>query len=177
MAVTNTTNSKVWHVVYTRSRAEKKVLADLTAQGIRCFIPMQKKLRQWKDRKKLVEMPLLPGYCFVHINRTDYDRVLHTNNVVSYVIFERKAAVVPEYQMEQLRTIINQSEFPAEVSFENFELEQEVEIIASPLAGLKGNLVSPHGKDRFIIRIDSISINFMLDIPADEIVMLPSHKK
>ena len=62
-----TVKSKVWHVICIRSRAEKKVLADLTGKGITCFMPVQKKLRQWKDRKKLVEMPLLPGYCFVHI--------------------------------------------------------------------------------------------------------------
>jgi len=65
----NPINQKAWHVVYTRSRAEKKVYADLTAQGIECFLPVQKQLRQWKDRKKWVEMPLMPGYCFVYIVR------------------------------------------------------------------------------------------------------------
>ena len=176
MVTANDTNTKVWHVIYTRPRAEKKVLAELTAKGITCFLPLQKMLRQWSDRKKLVVVPLLPGYCFVHINRIDYDRVLHTKNVVSYVIFERKAAVIPENQIEQLKSMIDQTKFPIEVSFENFVSEQEVEIIASPLAGLKGNLVSPHGKDQFIFRIDSIGMNFILDIADDDIIILPSRK-
>jgi len=169
--------SKVWHVIYIRSRAEKKVLADLTAKGITCFMPVQKKLRQWKDRKKLVEMPLLPGYCFVHINHIDYDRVLHSNNVVSYVIFDRKAAIVSEIQMEQIKNMADQLEFPVEVSFENFIPGKMAEIIVPPLAGLRGELIKPHGKDRFILRIDSISMNFMVDIPDDGIVLIPSDKK
>ena len=97
------TKSKVWHVIYTRSRSEKKVLAELTASGITCFVPLQKKLWQWKNRKKIVEMPLLPGYLYI-------------------------------------------------------------------LTGLKGELVKTHGKNRFILRIDSLGINFMLDISADGIV-------
>ncbi|NQU53288.1 MAG: UpxY family transcription antiterminator [Bacteroidetes bacterium] len=171
------TKSKVWYVIYTRSRSEKKVLADLTASGITCFVPMQKKLRQWKDRKKLVEAPLLPGYCFVHINRVDYDRVLHNQNVISYVIFEGKAAIVPDNQIERVREMVEQSLFPVEVSFENFISGQQVEIIVPPLTGLKGELVKTHGNNRFIIRIDSISINCMLDIPADGIVLIPTDKK
>jgi len=88
MNLNNSSDNKVWYAVYTRSRAEKKVLAELEAKNIECFLPLQKQLRQWKDRKKWVEVPLIPGYCFVHINRIDYDRVLHINNVVSYTIFE-----------------------------------------------------------------------------------------
>ncbi|MCF6359120.1 MAG: UpxY family transcription antiterminator [Draconibacterium sp.] len=173
----STIKPKVWYVIYTRSRAEKKVLADLTEQGITCFIPMQKRLRQWKDRKKIVEMPLLPGYCFVYINRIDYDRVLHTNNVVSYVIFEKKAAVVPEIQIEQIKKIVEQTVFPVTVSFENFIPGQKAEIIAPPLTGITGILIKPHGKDRFIVRIDAISLNCMLDIHADDIVLISPDKK
>jgi len=131
---------------------------------------MQKKLRQWKDRKKIVEMPLLPGYCFVHISRVDYDRVLHNKNVISYVIFERKAAIVPDNQIERIREMVEQSLFPVEVSFENFISGRQVEIIVPPLTGLRGELVKTHGNNRFILRIGSLGINFMLDIPADGIV-------
>jgi hypothetical protein len=46
-----------------------------------------------------------------------------------------------------------------------------------PLAGLRGELIKPHGKNRFILRIDSISMNFMVDIPDDGIVLIAPDKK
>jgi len=165
--------NKVWYAVYTRSRAEKKVLAELEAKNIECFLPLQKQLRQWKDRKKWVEVPLIPGYCFVHITRKDYDRVLQINHVVSYIIFEGKAAVVPDNQIAYLRLVLNQSDFEVEVSFENFTPGEEVEIIQTPLMGLRGELVNVHGKSRFIVRLNSINTVFMLDVPAEYLTKLP----
>ena len=100
MEIKNINHQKQWHVIYTRSRAEKKVQLELILKDIENYLPIQKKLRQWKDRKKWVEMPLMSGYCFVHITRKEYDLVLQTNNVVSYVRFEGKAATIPDSQID-----------------------------------------------------------------------------
>ena len=164
-------------VYYTRSRAEKKVLTELEAKYIECFLPLQKKLRQWKDRKKWVEVPLIPGYCFVHINRKDYDRVLQINNVVSYIIFEGKAAVIHDNQITYLKQMLNQIDFDIEVSFENFESGKKVEIIQTPLMGLRGELVETHGKNRFILRLNSIKTVFMADVPAKYLTVLAPNNK
>jgi transcription antitermination factor NusG len=166
MSDINASGNKVWYAVYTRSRAEKKVLAELEAKNIECFLPLQKLLRQWKDRKKWVVMPVIPGYCFVHITPKEYDSVLHTDNVVSYVIFNRKAAVIPDNQILYLKQMLNQSDFEVEVSFENLKPGQLMEITYGPLLGLKGEMAEMHGKNRFIIRLNSINTVFMLDIPA-----------
>jgi transcription antitermination factor NusG len=168
----NSSENKAWYAVYTRSRAEKKVLADLKAKNIECFLPLQKQLRQWKDRKKWVEVPLIPGYCFVHITRKDYDRVLHTNNVVSYIIFGSKAAVIPDNQIGYLKQLLSQSDFEVEVSFENFKPGEQVEIIQTPLMGLRGELTDVHGNNRFIVRLNSINTIFMLDVPAGYLTKL-----
>ena len=50
---------KAWYAVYTNSRAEKRVSDRLAEMGIETFLPLQKTLRQWSDRKKLVEKPLI----------------------------------------------------------------------------------------------------------------------
>ncbi len=172
MSDSNPSGNKVWYAVYTRSRAEKKVLAELEAKNIESFLPLQKKLRQWKDRKKWVMVPLIPGYCFVHITRHDYDRVLQINNVVSFIIFDGKTAVIPDHQIAYLKQMLNQSDFDVEVSFENFLPGQEVEVIRTPLMGLRGELAEVHGKNRFIVRVNSINTVFMLDVPADYLTLL-----
>ena len=45
-----------WYVLYTTSRAEKKVAQRLEEKGLEVFLPMIEELRQWSDRKKKVEI-------------------------------------------------------------------------------------------------------------------------
>src|SRR6056297_2868862 len=134
----NAANHKKWHVIYTRSRAEKQVCANLTNQRIECFLPLQKKLRQWKDRKKWVEMPLISGYCFVCIDQKEYEKVLQTQNVVNYIRFEGKPAQIPSRQIDYLKKLTAQSDFAIEVSRQTFSPGQKAEIIAGPLLGVQG---------------------------------------
>lgn len=169
----NAINLKQWHVVYTRSRAEKKVFDLLKKQHIECFLPLQKKLRKWKDRKKWVEMPVITGYCFVHIDPKQYESVLKTNHVVSYVRFEGKPARVPQSQIDVLKKLTDQSEFEVKVSHETFEPGKKAEIISGPLMGLRGELLSCRGKDRFIIRIMQINTVFSVEVPAEKLTLLP----
>lgn len=167
---------KQWHVVYTRSRAEKKVQLELTIKNIENFLPMQKKLRQWKDRKKWVEMPLMSGYCFVQITRKEYDLVLQTNNVVSYVRFEGKAAIIPDKQIDALKQMLKQYVFDVDVTTDNFEPGKKVEVVEGPLIGLRGELVEARGKNKFIIRFTQINSIFSVEIPANQLSLLPEEK-
>ncbi len=166
-------NKKEWHVIFTRSRAEKKVHALLTEQKIESFLPLQKKLRQWKDRKKWVEMPVISGYCFVNIESAEYEKVLRTEHVAGYVRFDGKPARIPSRQIEFLRKMLNQSDFEVEVSRENFQSGKEVEIIHGPLIGIRGELLSYRGKDRFILRIQEMNTIYSVEITADKITSLP----
>ena len=167
------TAQKLWYVVYTRSRAEKKVRDELVMNNIECFLPLQKKLRQWKDRKKWVEMPLMSGYCFVYISRKEYDSVLQISNVVCYVTFEGKAAVIPDYQIDYLKQMLKQNDFEVTVSQENFEPGKNVEVIEGPMIGLRGELVETRGKNKFILRLNQINNTFTVEIPAEHISLLP----
>ena len=169
----NDNSQKQWHVIYTRSRAEKKVQVELSIKDIENFLPMQKRLRQWKDRKKWVEMPLMSGYCFVNITRKEYDAVLRTNNVVGYVRFEGKAAVIPESQIDSLKQMLKQYDFEVNVTSENFAPGKLVEVIEGPMIGLRGELVKAHGKNKFIIRFNQINSIVSVEIPANHISLLP----
>lgn len=172
----NANNEKQWHVVYTRSRAEKKVQTELSIKNIENFLPMQKRLRQWKDRKKWVEMPLMSGYCFVYINRKEYDIVLQTNNVVGYVRFEGKAAIVPETQIDSLKQMLKQFDFEVTITSENFVPGKLVEVIEGPMIGLRGELVKAHGKNKFIIRFNQIKSVVSVEIPANHLSLLPEEQ-
>jgi transcription antitermination factor NusG len=174
MTENNLAGNKKWHVVYTRSRAEKKVYYDLKAIDIECFLPLQKQLRQWKDRKKWIEVPLMTGYCFVRINNSDFNKVLRTCNVVGYVVFDKKAAVIPDIEIDYLQKMVMQSEFDICVSRDTFRPGKRVEVLTGPLMGLQGELMEEQGRDHFVLRIDAINTVFMAVVPAENLTALPS---
>lgn len=175
MEAKNQNSVKKWHVVYTRSRAEKKVRDDLFQNNIECFLPLQKKLRQWKDRKKWVETPLISGYIFVCINRKEYDKVLQTSNIVCYITFEGKAAIIPHQQIDYLKNMLKQFDFEVLVSHENFEPGKKVEVISGPMIGLRGELIKSRGRNKFLLRINQINSTFSVEIPATDISYLPEN--
>jgi len=172
MAINPDLIKRQWYAVYIRSRAEKKVYEDLQFQGIGAFLPLQRKLRKWSDRKKWVEMPLIPGYCFVHVTRKEYDQVLYNNNVVCYVTFEGKAAVIRDDQIDFLKRMLRMTDKEVEVSHETFVPGQKVEVIAGPLIGMRGELVETRGKHRFILRIEQIETVFSVEIPAGDLTLI-----
>ena len=53
-----------WYVLYTKSRQEKKVAESLQAIGIEAFCPLVTVVKQWSDRKKKVQLPLINSYIF-----------------------------------------------------------------------------------------------------------------
>jgi transcription antitermination factor NusG len=118
-------------------------------------------------------MPLMPGYCFVHISSHEYDKVLQTNHVVCYVTFEGKAAVIPEWQIESLKQMLKQQVFDVEVTHESFTPGKMVEIIEGPLVGVQGELLAIRGKNKFVLRLEQINTIFTIEVPASYLSFLP----
>jgi transcriptional antiterminator RfaH len=154
-----------WYAAYTKSRAEKKVLTELQKQGIEAYLPIQKRLRQWSDRRKWVEEPLLRGYIFVNIDMSNYYRVLNSRGVVSYITFEGKAVPIPEKQIDVLRKIVA-TEADVEVTADNFEPGDKVMVVSGPMHGLEGELVDFRGNRRVMVRIDHIGQQLLVSVPA-----------
>jgi transcriptional antiterminator RfaH len=154
-----------WYAAYTNSRAEKKVLKELLHQGIEAYLPLQKKLRQWSDRRKWVEEPLIRCYIFVHIDKKDYYQVLNTRGVVRYITFEGKAVPIPENQIDVLRKLVA-TEADIEVTTEKLSPGDKVRVVSGPMHGLEGALVDYRGNHRVMVRIDHIGQQLLVSIPA-----------
>ena len=71
---------------------------------IECFLPLYKSLRQWKDRRKELELPLFPGYLFVHIALRNRLQVLRIPGVSQLIGPNGKPSSLPEHEIEALRT-------------------------------------------------------------------------
>lgn len=129
-----------WYVIVTRPRAEKKVSACLAKIGIAHFLPLQKQLRQWKDRKKWVEMPLFPSYLFVHIASEFRHGVFEVPGVLKYLSVSGTASTLSASEIDRIsRMCLYEKEI--HIDQEIFIAGTEVEVIQGPLKGVKGKLV------------------------------------
>jgi len=162
----NNINSYHWYAIRVKSRSEKKVSNDLVEQKIEVYLPLHKKLRQWSDRKKWVEMPLISGYVFVYISRKEYEMVLRTYNVVSYIYFEGKAAIVRDEDINLLKRMLGQFEVELEVTAEQLKPGQMVEIISGPLLGVIGELIEYKGKNKVALRIPPLGYTVLIEAPG-----------
>lgn len=152
-----------WYALYTRPRHEKKVHDQLLEKGVESFLPMIERLRQWKDRKKRVELPLFNSYVFIKIDLKNRYTALQTNGVVRMVSFGGVPAAIPDWQIEQLRRVI---EYPDTLELENYLRAGDwVEVIDGPFRGIKGRLRELRGQTRVVINIDGIfqSASFVID--------------
>ncbi len=95
-----------WYAVWTRSRAEKAVHDQLGAKGVEVFLPTVTRWSRWKDRRKKVDWPLFPGYCFARFDARDSLRVMTCNGVASVVSFDGKLAPVPDVEVESVRRLV-----------------------------------------------------------------------
>ena len=152
-----------WYAVYTRPRFEKQVLKDLQDQEIDAYLPLIKTMRQWSDRKKMVEIPLFSSYVFVNIDRRYYDQVLQTHGVVKYISFEGKAATIPADQIDLLKIIVNSNE-KVETTWETRKKGDRVIVTAGSLKGLIGRLITDGDRKKVWVRIDSIDQNLTVEV-------------
>src|SRR5258708_23400569 len=92
-----------WFAVYTNSRHEKVVARQLQDRSIETFLPLYRTWHRWKDRRKLVELPLVPSYVFVRIEAQKRLLVLQVPAEVNLVSFQSEPAVLPETEIHALR--------------------------------------------------------------------------
>ena len=57
-----------WFAIWTRSRHEQVVREQLARKGYEVFLPTITRWSRWKDRKKKIDWPLFPGYCFARVD-------------------------------------------------------------------------------------------------------------
>ena len=156
----------LWHVIYTRPRFEKKIFTRLKERKVETFLPLQKVMRQWSDRKKKVEVPLFPNYLFVHISSGDKWNVLSIEGVVRFLQFEGKSAILSETEMNTIRKSLLGN---PEISNKRFEKGDQVVIMHGPLKGLKGILVHNNGRNKLAIRINTIDRSILVNISPNNI--------
>ena len=154
-----------WYAIYTKSNFEKKIYKKLIETSIETYLPLRTHLKQWSDRKKKVEEPLIRSYLFVRITERDYSNVLQVPGVVKFISFSDKPITIPDYQIDIMKRLLADGT-DVEVSSENFEPGDPIEIVAGKLMGLTGELIESKGHKKVIIRIDQLDRSLLINISS-----------
>ena len=171
----NTDTTYRWFALYTRAKAEKKVHEALQLIGIEVYLPLRKELRQWSDRKKWVEVPIINSYIFVHIQKEDYRRVFEARGVLSYVSRKGKAVVIPDREMKAMqRTVESNLTFNVETS--SIKKGQTITIASGPLKGITGEVMEVQGAKKFFLRISHIGYTLVVNLDDEPEKKAPENK-
>ena len=96
-----------WYVLYTKPRSEKKVEEKLLSFGISAYCPTRSEIRFWSDRKKRIQVPVLPSIVLVNIDDKDINRVFECSGVIRYMFWLGKRAIVRQSEIDILKKYLN----------------------------------------------------------------------
>jgi transcription antitermination factor NusG len=158
-----------WYAIRTRSRHEKVVERHLQGQGIAVFAPVISKIRQWSDRRKVVELPLFAGYAFVCIAPSPEERVrvLKTQGVVDLVGAQGQGTPIPADQIEAVRAVVAANLPLTQHAF--LKVGQRVRVRGGSLDGVEGILVGQNGSRSLIISVDPIQRSLSIRIEGYQV--------
>jgi transcriptional antiterminator RfaH len=155
--------SRNWYAMYTHSRAEKKVLDSLVRLGVEAYLPIKRELRQWSDRKKWVETPIINSYIFVRIEASNMKLVYAVPGLVGYVNSKGKPAVIPEWEMEAMRRTVD-GKMDYSIEQQTIRKGETIRMMSGPLQGIEGEITDIKGKTKLCIRVSHVGFMLVVDI-------------
>lgn len=150
--------SDSWFVIWTESRAEKKVEARIAALGLSPWLPTFKERRRWSDRWREVVSPLFPGYLFARARSVEWHRVLRTPGVLTVVKHEGRPALLPDGFVAALRGAIERNCIAPERVVEGVEYRPGDEVIVQEgaLKGVRGIVRERRSGRQLVIWVSEI---------------------
>ena len=132
---------KRWVAALVHTNCEKKVATKLEKLGIENYVAIQKEEHQWSDRKKKIDRIVIPMVVFVRLAKNEEDefrRLPFIMKFISYPGSNELATPIPDNQIEQLRFLLEHSEYP--ITFcNNIEVGDTVRIVKGLLKGFIGH--------------------------------------
>lgn len=152
-----------WYAVQTRPRHEKKVVAELSEKRVDSYLPLLNEVHHWSDRRKIVQVPLFPGYVFIHAQLDINVRVtvLRTWGALGFVGPQREAISIPESEIEDIKTLLR-TKIPL-CQYPFLKVGQRVRVRGGALDGVEGILVT-NGQKKLVISVASIQRSLSITI-------------
>jgi len=146
-----------WYAVQTGYRCEQRVVKGLTTKGLETYLPLLSETHQWKDRRKLVDVPAFSGYLFVHCEPSLRNRVkvLETHGVLRLLGGNHTPNPVDNTEIASLRRALLSG-----ASCDRCDTLAPgalVKVKRGPLTGVQGRLVRIKNRFRLVVAISVFS--------------------
>ena len=156
-----------WYAIWTRSRHEQVVRSQVEQKQLEAFLPTITKWSHWKDRKKKIDWPLFPGYCFARFGPNETLAILKCSGVVNIVSFEGRPAPIPKHEIEGIRRLIESN-----LQYDPCPLIREgtvVEVTHGALKGIIGRLIRKGARARLVLSVDLIGQAVSVEVDAADV--------
>jgi transcription antitermination factor NusG len=156
-----------WWALYTRHQHEKKVADMLLNKGFEVFLPIYESMRRWKDRSKMVSLPLFPCYVFVRGGMDRRLQVVTTPGVYMLLTCGENIAIIPESEIQAIRATV---EGPFQVEPHPFlRCGERVRVKHGPLEGIEGVLVRKKNLFRLVLSVEMLAQSVAVEIDAADV--------
>jgi transcription antitermination factor NusG len=156
-----------WWVLYTRHQHEKTVSEILSEKGFEVFLPLYESIRLWKDRKKLLTLPLFPCYVFVHGGLDRRLQVVTTPGIHTILFCGERVAIVPEAEIQAIRRIV-EGKFHVE-PHPFLKCGERVRVTRGPLEDIEGILVRKKNLYSLVLSVDMMAQSVAVEIDANDV--------
>lgn len=134
-----------WFIGFVKSNQERKAAEALTKMGVEHYLPIQREIHQWSDRKRIVERLVIPRLIFVRC--TEAERLKLKDQLWHIYAFMSNGGpynptVVRDQEMETFRAMVEHSGRPVTMSSVPLAVGDHVRITSGPLTGYECELVS-----------------------------------
>jgi len=163
----NLCGDEPWWAIYTRHQHEKTVADMLTTKGFHVFLPLYESMRRWKDRSKLLSLPLFPCYVFVKGGHERKLQVVSTPGVHMILYHGDQVAVIPEDQMAGIRRLV-EGRFRVE-PHPFLRCGQRVRVLRGALEGVEGILVRKKNLCRLVLSVDMLAQSVAMEVNASDV--------
>src|ERR1700730_1840708 len=153
-----------WYALYTKHQHEKMVARVLTIKGFETLLPLYQAARQWKDRTKLLSLPLFPCYVFLKGNLERRLDIMTTPGIHALVSIAERPAAIPPTEIEAIRRAV---ESGARIGPHPFlKCGEWMRVRSGPLAGIQGILVRKKNLCRLVLSMEILGKAASVEIDA-----------
>jgi transcription antitermination factor NusG len=156
-----------WWALYTRHQHEKTVADVLMSKGFDVFLPVYESVRRWKDRRKVLSLPLFPGYVFVRGRPTRRLHVLSTPGVHMILCRGEETATIPEEEIESIRRTISGNFVVEPHPF--LKCGDRVRVTRGSLSGVEGILIRKKNVFRLVLSVEMLAQSVAVEIDAADV--------
>jgi transcription antitermination factor NusG len=163
-----------WYAIYTRHQHEKNVAQNLSRKGFETFLPLYSAPHRWKDRTKVVSLPLFPSYVFFNGDSSRRLDILSTPGIYDIISFANQPAPIPAKEIEDLRRVV-ESGIPID-PHPFIRCGEMVRVKSGPFAGVEGTLVRKKNVCRLVLSVEILGRAAVVEIQSSLIERIKSNR-